>query len=141
MSPRERAREERLWLWPLFVALVGVLPLSSTHCARAALPAGPPALPEHGGFPSREARESACLDLQDHIVDLYAEQNRRDFAYEFANPGQWREWRDGYARELARKGVFERFEQSCFASLTPGKWECAMSEKTSEGATFCLRVR
>lgn len=37
-------------------------------CARAA-PAHAPI--EDAGFPTPEARMLACLDLQDHIVDLY----------------------------------------------------------------------
>ena len=112
-----------------------VIALALAACHAAPAPAAPTP-----GFLSQSQRESACLDLQDHIVDIYAEQNRRDFAYEFANPNKVRAWRDGYARELAKLGAFDRFEQSCFASLTPKKFECGMSAKDSETLTACMRL-
>jgi hypothetical protein len=106
----------------------------------AACHSAPPPVTPAPGFVSQSQRESACLDLQDHIVDLYAEQNRRDFAYELRNPLEVRAWRDGYARELAKTGAFVRFEESCFPSLTPHKYECGMAAKDTETLTACMRL-
>jgi len=113
-------------------ALVAVM----VGCAHA-----PPAPPAFGGFKTDEARVTACLDLRDHIVDLYAEsyiQGQAEGA--FWTPAERLAFRDGWAEELAKKGTFDRFETYCFASVTQSKFECAMGAASPDGMTACMQL-
>jgi hypothetical protein len=90
-------------------------------------------------FTTEEQKILGCLDLQDHIVDLYAtEYVSREGVMLSSN--ERTAFRDGWAEELAKRGTFDRFEQSCFGSLTPGKYDCGMHSSTTGGLEECLRL-
>jgi hypothetical protein len=90
-------------------------------------------------FTTEEQKFLACLDLQDHIVDLYATEyvSREGVTMSRAERSAFR---DGWAEELAKRGTFDRFEQSCFSGLTLRKYECGMSSQTTGGLVACLRL-
>jgi hypothetical protein len=56
------------------------------------------------------------------------------------SPRERTAFRDGWAEELAKRGTFERFEQSCFYSLTPKKYECGMASQTTDGLVACMKL-
>lgn len=93
----------------------------------------------HGSFETEEQKLMACLDLRDHIVDLYADEyvNEQGLAM---NQPERAAFRAGWAQELARKGTFDRFEQSCFYSLTPRKYRCGMASQTTDGLVACMKL-
>lgn len=81
----------------------------------------------------------ACLDLRDHIVDLYADEyvSREGLSM---SQQERSAFRDGWAEELAKRGTFDRFEQSCFLSLTPSKYRCGMASQTTDGLVACMKL-
>jgi hypothetical protein len=90
-------------------------------------------------FGSEEQKLLACLDLRDHIVELYA----NDYVSRegLSLSGQERSaFRDGWAEELAKRGTFDRFEQSCSYSLTPSKYRCGMASQTTDGLVACMKL-
>jgi hypothetical protein len=89
-------------------------------------------------FVTEEQRMMACLDLRDHIVDLYADEYVEEQGLSMTG-NERVAFRHGWAEELARKGTFERFEQSCFYGLTPHKYECGMASTTTGGLTACMK--
>jgi hypothetical protein len=100
----------------------------------------------HGGGPAKSANFTndeqkilACLDLQDHIVDLYAKEYVSHEGIVLTSPERVA-FRDGWAEELAKRGTFDRFEQSCFYSLTPNKYECGMQSKSTGGLVACMKL-
>jgi hypothetical protein len=106
----------------------------------AAHTAGSAAAPRRTqAFVTEEQRLSACLDLRDHIVELYANEyvSREGIAM---NRDQRTAFRDGWAEELAKRGTFERFEQSCFYSLTPTKYRCGMASQSTGGLVACMKL-
>jgi hypothetical protein len=90
-------------------------------------------------FSNEEQKLLACLDLQDHIVDLYATEYVANEGLTL-NSNERVAFRDGWAEELAKRGTFERFEQSCFYTLTPGKYECGMQSQTTGGLAACMKL-
>lgn len=114
---------------------VVVAALLATGCTHAPSPA---AAVRHG-FGSEDQKLSACLDLRDHIVDLYATSYLAREGLEMSDE-QLRLFRDGWAEELAKRGTFDRFEQTCFESLTPGKYECGMAATTTDGLVACMKI-
>jgi hypothetical protein len=96
----------------------------------------PPGDPQ---FTTEEQKLLACLDLQDHIVDLYAEQYVKDEGVSLSR-AERTAFRDGWAEELAKRGTFERFEQSCFYGLTPRKYRCGMQSETPDGLVACMKL-
>jgi hypothetical protein len=90
-------------------------------------------------FANEEQKLLACLDLRDHIVDLYATEYvvREGLAM---SQQERTAFRDGWAEELAKRGTFDRFEQSCFFSLTPRKYECGMASHTTDGLVACMKL-
>jgi hypothetical protein len=116
-----------------------VLVTALVHCSSrpAGVVASPPA--PHPEFGTEEQKLTACLDLRDHIVDLYAD------AY-VANEGlslsamERATFRDGWAEELAKRGTFERFERSCFYGVTPRKYQCGMLSQTTDGLAACMKL-
>ncbi len=90
-------------------------------------------------FPSGEAKLLACLDLRDHIVELYAAQYATQQGIVLTASEQTA-FRDGWAEELAKKGTFDRFERSCFYGLTPPKYRCGMASKTPGGIVACMKL-
>lgn len=115
--------------------LLVVLVLS---CGGTRVPPSPP--PPFGGFRSQASREAACLDLRDHVVDLYVEDyvqaNQERVLWD---PADKRAFRDGWAGELAKSGAFDRFEASCFGSLQQDRWGCAMAVQNVDAVTACMR--
>jgi hypothetical protein len=90
-------------------------------------------------FPNEERKLLACLDLQDHIVDLYAKEYVAHEGITLSTNEQVA-FRDGWAEELAKRGTFDRFEQSCFYSLTPTKYHCGMQSQTTGGLAACMKL-
>ena len=119
---------------PFIVALVVALAGCSSHSA-------PPVSSPHRSqvFGTEEQRLLACLDLRDHIVDLYASEyvSREGLSMSLEERSAFR---DGWAEELAKHGTFDRFEQSCFLSLTPSKYRCGMASQTTDGLVACMKL-
>jgi hypothetical protein len=90
-------------------------------------------------FASEEQKLLACLDLQDHIVDLYATEYVSREGVRLSTTEQTA-FRDGWAEELAKRGTFDRFEQSCFLGLTPRKYQCGMQSQTTGGLVACMKL-
>jgi hypothetical protein len=90
-------------------------------------------------FTNDEQKILACLDLQDHIVDLYAKEYVTHEGISLTS-NERVAFRDGWAEELARRGTFDRFEQSCFYSLTPNKYECGMQSQSTGGLVACMKL-
>jgi hypothetical protein len=90
-------------------------------------------------FASEEQKLTACLDLRDHVVQLYADEYVEEHGLEM-NQTERAAFRDGWAEELAKKGTFERFERSCFYGLTPRKYACGMASHTTDGLVACMKL-
>src|ERR1700739_3465300 len=95
-----------------------------------------PAPPRGAQFATEEQKLLACLDLRDHVVQLYADAYVEQQGLAMTQTER-AAFRDGWAEELAKKGTFERFEQSCFYSLTPRKYRCGMASQTTDGLVAC----
>jgi hypothetical protein len=89
-------------------------------------------------FPTEEQKILACLDLQDHIVDLYTSEYESREGVTMSRVERTA-FRDGWAEELAKRGTFDGFEQSCFVSLTPGGFHCAMQSVSTRGVVECMK--
>lgn len=57
-------------------------------------------------FPNEEQKLLACLDLQDHIVDLYAREYVEHQGLTLTSTEKVA-FRDGWAEELAKRGTFD----------------------------------
>jgi hypothetical protein len=90
-------------------------------------------------FATEVQKQLACLDLRDHIVALYADEYVEDQGLELTKTER-DAFRSSWAEELAKKGTFERFEQSCFLSLTPRKYQCGMASQTTDGLVACMKL-
>lgn len=90
-------------------------------------------------FDTEEQKILACLDLRDHIVSLYADDYLAQQGLEMS-AAERTAFRDGWAEQLAKKGTFERFEQTCFYSLTPNKYRCGMASQTPDGLVACMKL-
>jgi hypothetical protein len=90
-------------------------------------------------FASEEQKLVACLDLRDHIVDLYAEAYVQHEGLSMS-PLERTAFRNGWAEELAKRGTFERFERSCFFGVTRRKYDCGMQSQTTDGLVSCMRL-
>jgi hypothetical protein len=114
------------------------LALGAASCARAPVSPGSEGKALFG-FPTEEQRILACLDLQDHIVDIFAEEYvSRENVRLTANQRQ--AFRAGWAEQLAKGGTFEPFELSCFGNLTTTRYDCGMSSRTTRGVEACMRL-
>jgi hypothetical protein len=117
-----------------------VLALSLFALFGCAARGGLGAAPSHGGqFATEEQKLMACLDLRDHVVALYADEYVEQQGLEMSQTERTA-FRNGWAEELAKKGTFERFEQSCFYGLTPRKYECGMASQTTDGLVACMKL-
>src|SRR5271166_5201761 len=96
-------------------AAVALVPLFLVACVHRG------ATPPPSGFPTEEQRIMACLDLQDHIVDLYANEyvSREGVALSTRERAAFR---DGWAEQLAKGGTFDGFDQACFGTLTTRRY-------------------
>jgi hypothetical protein len=121
---------------PALAAVLGALWLAG--CASRA-PAKAAHRAQDSQFANEEQKLLACLDLRDHIVDLYATEYVVREGLEMSQQ-QRTAFRDGWAEELAKRGTFDRFEQSCFFSLTPRKYECGMASQTTDGLVACMKL-
>jgi hypothetical protein len=119
--------------------LIPLLVASLAGCAsRAAREASAEAAGKDAAFVTEEQRMMACLDLRDHIVALYADEYVEEQGLSLSG-NERVAFRHGWAEELARKGTFERFEQTCFYGLTLRKYECGMASTTTNGLTACMK--
>lgn len=98
----------------------------------------PPPPPKPPQFASDEQKISACLDLRDHITDIYARTYVTTQGMSMS-PEDYQAFRQGWAEELVKKGTFDRFEQTCFAGLTPKKFECGMGALTTDAISACMK--
>jgi hypothetical protein len=115
---------------PLILALVGCSAHKAGHSA---------ASPRTTQFATEEQKLMACLDLRDHVVALYADEYVEEQGLEMTQTERTA-FRNGWAQELAKKGTFDRFEQSCFYGLTPRKYQCGMASQTTEGLVACMKL-
>jgi hypothetical protein len=115
---------------PLLLALVGCAAHNAGQGA---------ASPRTSQFATEEQKLMACLDLRDHVVALYADEYVEEQGLEMTQTER-NAFRHGWAEELAKKGTFERFEQSCFYGLTPRKYQCGMASQTTEGLVACMKL-
>jgi hypothetical protein len=90
-------------------------------------------------FSTEEQKILACLDLRDHIVDLYATEYVSKQSVTMSR-AERTAFRDGWAEELAKRGTFDRFEQTCFTGLTPRKFQCGMQSTTTGGLAACMKL-
>ncbi|HEY4014242.1 MAG TPA: hypothetical protein VGM06_12950 [Polyangiaceae bacterium] len=95
--------------------------------------------PHTPAFGTEEQKLLACLDLRDHIVAIYANEYVSREGLEMSVAEQ-NAFRDGWAEELAKKGTFDRFEQSCSYSLTPSKYRCGMASASTDGLVACMKL-
>jgi hypothetical protein len=95
--------------------------------------------PRSAEFTTEEEKLLACLDLRDHIVDLYADEYVKGEGANMTR-AERTAFRDGWAEELAKRGAFERFEQTCFYGLTPHKYACGMQSQTRDGLVACMKL-
>jgi hypothetical protein len=93
----------------------------------------------HGEFGTEEQKLTACLDLRDHIVNLYADAYVADEGLSMSTLER-AAFRDGWAEELAKRGTFDRFERSCFYGVTPRKYQCGMMSQTTDGLVACMKL-
>jgi hypothetical protein len=121
---------------PVLAAVLGASWLAGC-AAHAPVRAAHPS--QDSQFANEEQKLFACLDLRDHIVDLYATEYVVREGLELSQQ-QRTAFRDGWAEELAKRGTFDRFEQSCFFSLTPRKYECGMASQTTDGLVACMKL-
>jgi hypothetical protein len=126
---------------PGFTALISLalVALSLGGCASRAAPSADAHAAKDAAFSTEEQRMMACLDLRDHIVDLYADEYVEEQGLTLSG-AERAAFRHGWAEELARKGTFERFEQSCFYGLTPRKYHCGMASTTTDGLSACMKL-
>ncbi|MDP8999743.1 MAG: hypothetical protein M3O46_06500 [Myxococcota bacterium] len=90
-------------------------------------------------FVSEEQKLMACLDLRDHIVELYANEYVSREGLSLSRE-EHSAFRAGWAEELAKRGTFDRFEQSCSYSLTPSKYHCGMASQSTDGLVACMKL-
>jgi hypothetical protein len=88
---------------------------------------------------SEGKRETACLDLRDHIVDLYADDYLEKQSADLS-PLERVAFSAGWRQELAKSGTFDRFEATCFAGLTPAKFRCGMASTKSDALVACMKL-
>ena len=117
---------------------IGVLVLALAGCASR--PTAPPfAAQADGQFSTEEQKMLACLDLQDHIVDLYTDEYEEREGVRMSRIERTA-FRDGWAEELAKRGTFDGFEQSCVAGVTPRVFACGMRSRTTRAIVECMRT-
>jgi hypothetical protein len=90
-------------------------------------------------FKDTEQKELACLDLRDHIVALYAD----DYAEREGitmSESERDAFHSGWAEQVAKKGSFDRFQQSCFLSLTPRRYRCGMASQSTDALVACMKL-
>ncbi len=81
----------------------------------------------------------ACLDLRDHVVSIYADEYVEKQGLELSSDER-KAFRSGWAVEIAKRGTFENFEESCFTSLTPRKYHCGMASQSADGLVACMKL-
>jgi hypothetical protein len=117
-----------------------VLLVALSGCASRGTPSATSApQPRPSELATEEQKLMACLDLRDHIVALYADDYEEQQGLDMST-NERDAFRRGWAEELAKKGTFESFEQSCFFSLTPRKYQCGMASHTTDGLVACMRL-
>jgi hypothetical protein len=124
------------WLSFQVVTLAVTLVGCASRSSREAASAHPPPPPE---LVTEEQRLMACLDLRDHIVSIYADEYAEQQGLEMSTDER-AAFRSGWAEQIAKKGTFESFEQSCFFSLTPRKYHCGMASQSADGLVACMKM-
>jgi hypothetical protein len=119
------------------VLTLALLSLGSFGCAGRPAPNDATARPP--GFATDEQKLLACLDLRDHVVQLYADEYVEQQGLAMTET-ELAAFRDGWGQELAKRGTFSHFEQSCFMGLTPRKYHCGMASQTADGLVACMKL-
>ena len=119
-------------------ALVAVVALAGCASRNGSSASSGRAAADHA-FATEEQRIMACLDLRDHIVDLYADEYLVEQKLQMSK-AERSAFRDGWAEELAKRGTFERFEGSCYYGVTPSKYHCGMASQTTDGLVACMKI-
>jgi len=123
----------------LVLTVVSLASLASLGCAARAAPNDATARRAGVGFATDEQKLLACLDLRDHVVQLYADEYVEQQGLAMTET-ELAAFRDGWGQELAKRGTFSRFEQSCFMGLTPRKYHCGMASQTADGLVACMKL-
>jgi hypothetical protein len=90
-------------------------------------------------FATNQQKELACLDLRDHIVALYADEYAEQQGLDMS--GSERDaFHSGWAEQVAKKGTFDRFQASCFLSLTPVRYRCGMRSESTDRLVACMKL-
>jgi hypothetical protein len=119
---------------------IGALALALAGCVSARrTPTGSAARLEPE-FSTDEQKILACLDLQDHIVDLYTAEYESRQGVTMSRVER-AAFRNGWAEDLAKRGTFDGFDQSCFASLTPREYQCGMQSISTRDLAECMKPR
>jgi hypothetical protein len=126
---RHAVRWSSLVVVALAVTLVG--------CASRSPTAAHP--PKPSELATEEQRIMACLDLRDHVVSIYADEYVEKQGLDLSSD-QRVAFRSGWAVEIAKRGTFENFEESCFVSLTPRKYHCGMASQSADGLVACMKL-
>jgi hypothetical protein len=119
--------------------LVLSLALTPLGCASRLPPTEAGLRPPGSQFATDEQKLLACLDLRDHVVQLYADEYVEQQGLAMTET-ELAAFRDGWGMELAKRGTFSRFEQSCFSGLTPRKYHCGMASQTADGLVACMKL-
>jgi hypothetical protein len=124
------------------VRLAAVLVASTAlvACASRSTSVANPSPAQEPQFASNDARIVACLELRDHIVDLYALEYFEEHNESALTPEERVAFRDGWAEELAKRGTFARFESSCYYGLTPRRYACGMASTSPGRLVQCMKL-
>jgi hypothetical protein len=120
-----------------------VIVLSFAGCAargtESAKPLPTSHAPREPQFANDGDRMVACIELRDHIVQLYADENEPPDGVTMS-PEERAAYREGWADELQRRGTFERFARACLVGLTPRKFRCGMAATTTDRLAACMKL-
>jgi len=90
------------------------------------------------GFASDSLRDEACLALRDHAVVVFADEWAGEHGVSVATPEEHEALYSGFNEAMREKGTLGRFAAHCTITLTPKRYECAMSSHTSDRLVKCM---
>ena len=129
------------------IAFACALGVSAVACASGArsspakvAPPGDADVAPSDAFANEEARDTACLALRDHVIVLFADDWADREGVAVTTPEEKWALYTGLAQQLEQKGTLARFAASCVSSLTPRKFVCGISAKTTHRLVQCMRL-